>query len=1217
MTTLRTRRGVVLSIALFCSSLMGSSAQRLPVVGEGSVDKGPVAGATQVQVSVYVRPAAVGLNQFLKDVQDTSSASYHRWLTPAEFGSRFGLDSDALKSVRTFAENNGLKVAGVSASGLRVMLSGTATQMEAAFAPGLHAYQVGGGLGLGRTQEPVVPEVLSDSVAMVGGFHAAGMASPAADVLEQLSAAVEANDQPVVALTGAIWSIGSAGAFAHAAEEAAAQGITVLVDSTPVNGLPNFAASGDRVLAVAVAPGLSAAVDSWDWRPEWQVAAGLPDDAYRHQPDVTASSLSALAQAIVGIEVSLPKNADGSSARLGNLNATLYAMASRPGVYTQPDGATGVWEPTTGLGLVNVGALAKFFPRGVLSDNVSISASNYAPTHGQTITLTSIVSDTSGQGNGVVPTGSVTFTTSSGQTLGSGNLVNGSVSVSLNSLPGGTYSVTANYSGDGTYQAAHSVAANISVQGEQVALSANVAGSVPVGGTITVNATAQSTSGVGTPSGSITVQPQGTSNSGTYTGTLAGTNGTATATITLPATQAGSISLLVSCVSPDPSFTCFTPVHVNVTVTQTSSTTTLTVNPNPPVAGQTTTFTASVTGAALPAPMPTGNVLFFDNGLQIGSGTLTNGTAIFTSNSLIGTTAHSFTASYVGDANYTPSSSPATTTNPTLGATTTTLTIAPNPPVYGTTTTLTATVGYTSIGTFPTGTVTFFQDGLQVGTGAMASNGTAIFTSTTITGTSSHVFYAKYNGDTNYASSTSPTVPTQSGSAVATTTSLSISPNPPVNGSQTTLTATVAYTSNGAPATGTVQFYEDGSVIGSGSINAAGVATYSNSAISSTTVHSFYAKYAGDVNYQPSQSNTVVTQAGTGAVATSTSLTSSATQVTTGGTVTFTATVTPQSVVNGAQPTGTVTFTSSTQGGLGTIALSGSTASLQVALTAAGSQNISATYNGDTNYQASTSSTPVTVTVGPITTPLTLVVTPPGPGYQSGVTAVASVTGVTTTNGAAPTGTVTFTVSGTTGLGATVAFTPGGATAANASYTFAAPNPGTYSVTASCTSTNFTCPTTVTTAPLVTVKGVTVTTLTALPQVPVAGQPTLLTATITAPNAVAGTTQNFTGTVTFYVNGTSAGTGTITGNAANVFDDAEYDDDQYCDGGVLRRYELGDKYGSGVDAGDASGGDDDYAGVERDDCAAKRERDFYGDNFSCADRGESDARYAERDGVVL
>jgi hypothetical protein len=83
------------------------------------------------------------------------------------------------------------------------------------------------------------------------------------------------------------------------------------------------------------------------------------------------------------------------------------------------------------------------------------------------------------------------------------------------------------------------------------------------------------------------------------------------------------------------------------------STTSLSSSQNPSSAGQPVTFTATVTGFA-----PTGTVTFFDGGTQIGTATLSGGTASFTTSSLaVGR--HAITARYSGDINNTPSTSAA------------------------------------------------------------------------------------------------------------------------------------------------------------------------------------------------------------------------------------------------------------------------------------------------------------------------------------------------------------------------------------------------------------------------------------------------------------------------------------------------------------------------------------------------------------------------------
>jgi trimeric autotransporter adhesin len=1015
-------------------------ASRVAALPADAVDLGPMPAAAPVSVRLYVQldqERLAALDQYLADVQSVGSPNYHHWIKPAEFGVRFGPSAASLAQVRTFAEDEGLQVAGVSASGLRVTLSGTATQMEEAFALGLHTYSVAGSSFVANTAVPMVSKAIAQSVGDIGGLQA-GTAQ--ASLMDGFSDAVEANTSAILTLAKAscVEDVSSADqtAIRMAAKQANAQGITVLAATGCEGGAASFPGLLPEVTSVVTTPLNSLA--SLDPRPQWQSAPGLPADGLRQVPDFTVADISALKQTLLGIAASMPPTADGSAARLGNINATIYGMASIPTVFTQPDGAApGTWEAATGLGVVNLTALAQFYPRGSFTVNVSGSATNYAPTHGQSTTLMTTVSDISGLGGGVVPTGTVTFATSTGTTLGTVALVNGSASLATSTLPGGSDEVIVSYSGDSNYAAGQGYGIFVSVQGEASAITATVAGSVTLGSNISVLVTDTSASGLGTPTGSVTVAPQGIIGAPTATAPLAGSGGTSKATVTVPATQAGAIVLLVNCVSADLSFTCYSPIRATAIVKQAASTTTFTVSPSTPVTGSTTTFAATVTGLPSPVAAPTGNVGFYDNGALVGSGTLT-----------------------------------------------------------------------------ATGTTTFSTTSLATGT---------------------HAFTAVYGGDTNYMASTAAapgTVP-----LVATATTLAVSPNPPVNGSTTTLTATVAYTSSGTPATGTVQFYEDAALLGTGTVNTAGAATFSSATITGTTAHSFSASYLGDTVYAASQSTPVTTQANTATVATSTSISASSTTVNTGSMVTLTATLVPTSTI-GSAPTGTVSFTSSTQGLLGTATLSGTTASLPVALTMAGMQSITAAYSGDANYKASTSTTPVVVTVGTVITPVTLAVTPAtGATYSTPVTAVVSVSGVSTTTGAGPVGSVVFSIASaatTIPITATVALMPSTTTAGVASYTFAAPAPGTYTVTATCTGTNFTCTTTPATASLTTVKGGTVTTVMATPAALVAGQTTTLTATIVAASPLA-TSSVFTGTVTFYNAGAVAiGMGTVSGNQATL-----------------------------------------------------------------------------------
>jgi hypothetical protein len=82
---------------------------------------------------------------------------------------------------------------------------------------------------------------------------------------------------------------------------------------------------------------------------------------------------------------------------------------------------------------------------------------------------------------------------------------------------------------------------------------------------------------------------------------------------------------------------------------------------NPSTSGQSVKFTATVSAVAPGSGTPTGSVNFFDGATNIGNGALSAGVATFTTGTLT-VAAHSITAIYVGDTNFTTStSSPALT----------------------------------------------------------------------------------------------------------------------------------------------------------------------------------------------------------------------------------------------------------------------------------------------------------------------------------------------------------------------------------------------------------------------------------------------------------------------------------------------------------------------------------------------------------------------------
>lgn len=271
--------------------------------------------------------------------------------------------------------------------------------------------------------------------------------------------------------------------------------------------------------------------------------------------------------------------------------------------------------------------------------------------------------------------------------------------------------------------------------------------------------------------------------------------------------------------------------------------------------------------------------------------------------------------------------------------TTTTVGSSLNPSTLGDSVTLVATVSPSAA----SGSVEFFDGATSLGAIALSGGSASLTTSTLSAG--SHAISAVYSGDSTHATSTSATL-TQvvNGPLVSTTASLTSSPNPSTFGQGVSLVTTVIPSSGTTAPTGTVTFSEGATVLGTGSLDSHGLATFVTSSLAVGT-HTISARYAGDSTYSGSSSNTVsqtVTKA-----TTTTTVTSNRNPANGGQPITFTATVSPSAA------TGTVEFFDGAVS-LGTAALTNGTATLTANLSS-GTHSITARYGGNANYNGSTS----------------------------------------------------------------------------------------------------------------------------------------------------------------------------------------------------------------------------------------------------------------------
>ncbi len=710
-------------------------------------------------------------------------------------------------------------------------------------------------------------------------------------------------------------------------------------------------------------------------KPTWQAGTGVPADAKRDVPDVSLFSsingpsgafylicaadlvpgstscqttdsdtafipvggTSASAPAFAGI-MALVDQETGS--RQGNANYVLYPLASKSGnrctsaanpastcVFydmtngtiampcatgspncktSTPGDAYGVlsgyntttgYDLATGLGSVNAKNLVGAWATAettlkTSSTTLTLNSGNAVNiTHGHSVPVGIGVTGTPG-----TPSGNVSLIANTGPDGTEGvqgfTLSSGSASGSTNALPGGTYSVFAQYPGDGIFASSNSTTQSVTVAPEASKVSIAYELFDPSSGAIT--------------------------------------NSNATTAVF------GTPSLL----------------RVNVTSQ----------------AGD-----ACANNAAGSSGCPTGSVAVTDNGSALDGGTFALNSLGYTEDQAIdlpgGT--HNLAAKYNGDSSFNAPSPNPTTESLTLTPTPTqTIFVFSGNGVVGQSFTLQASIPsedpiYSNIG--PTGTVTFLIGTTTVGTATVSgsvnqtTHSISVYATTTTTSLpqGQDMITAKYSGDASYAASStsSPTLVTVLYPA---TTTVSSSNPTVVYGTPVTYTAQVTTNQGGRPAiTGNVSFSTDYG-LGLGTVTLSnGSAQVTSSAVAGG-VHNVIAYYSGDANYESVSGSVTETVTRVG---TTTAVASSSSTIASGQSVTLTATI--SGGLSGlAQPSGTLQFSSNgISVGYPANVANGQAQLITTALPV-GTDQITATYNGDTNYVGSSSSA-ITETVTP------------------------------------------------------------------------------------------------------------------------------------------------------------------------------------------------------------------------------------------------------------
>jgi trimeric autotransporter adhesin len=417
----------------------------------------------------------------------------------------------------------------------------------------------------------------------------------------------------------------------------------------------------------------------------------------------------------------------------------------------------------------------------------TVSITSYPTSVGPTTTLLNVGVYVAG--GAAAPTGSVTLTDSNGYNggvctpVGTQSPTACTYNIPISSIPNGTDTLTASYSGNSVFNAATgTLAVPVHIYTPTMAVIAPA--TVSTGSTLQMTFTVAGTAGNPTPTGAI-----GISGLQSYQGagcTLS--NGTCTATFAPGTFNSGTDNISVA-YSGDSYYVSISQV---VSIVVTKSTPAVTVSPSVTSASANSSITvkATVTGGA--AGTPTGYVSLSGPGYPPAEAILSGGTFTFTilPNTLsVGT--DTLTVSYLGDNNYSISSSSATVTitQPPIP----TVTVTPASSTIDTGQSVAVTVAVTGSGATPTGTVTLTSGSYSSSATTLTSGSATITIPANTLASGTDTLSVSYSGDSVYAAGSGTASVTVMASAFSLSGSTPTAINP---GSSASSTITVSSSTN-------------------------------------------------------------------------------------------------------------------------------------------------------------------------------------------------------------------------------------------------------------------------------------------------------------------------------------------------------------------------------------------------------------------------------------
>jgi len=1006
------------------------------------------------QITLELRPTeeqAAALERFLEEQRNPSSPDYQRWLTPEEYGERFGASPNDVARLAAWLEAESLTVEQVARGRNWIAFSGTAAQVGAAFGTELRRYEADGEMHFANATEPSVPAVLAAVIGTVRGLDDFRLKPSRTRQIQPDFNASNGNHYLAPDDLATIYNIAplyKAG-FDGTGQKLAIVGQTAinLADMRGFRSTFGLPAKDPQLVLYGTNPGVSQGDQiEADLDLEWAGAvARNATIVYVYSQNVISSLQYAIDQNLAPV-ISMSYGGCES----GNLASlrTIAQQANAQGItWMNASGDSGAAGCDYQVSVASHGPAVTFpvdVPEVTAVGGTEFAESGNTGWSGQN-------SATLSSATGYLPEKAWNDTALGGGIWASGGGASkafpkpwwqagpGVPNDGARDVP--DISLTASGAHDGYVIYANG---GLGAVGGTSASSPAFAGIVALINQYVVTKGAQAKPGLGN------INPNLYNLAQTTTGIIhditAGDNIVPCASGSSGCPSSGSFGYragvgydLVTGLGSVDAYNLVTrwssvPAGVGTTMT-------LAANPASMAATGTTTLTATITPVS-GSNAPSGSVAFALGSTSLGtvaavaSGVTATATLTVKGSSLAAG-ANAITAAYTATGNF--ANSTATTTVTVTGPpVATTMTVAANPAsIRATDTTqVTATVKPASGSAAPTGSVTFAVGSTVLGTASLAASAANAGATLAVKGSSlsigSNTITATYTPTGSFTGSTATVSVTVTPPPVATTTAVLANPASISSTATTQLTATVKPASGTAAPTGSVTFAAGTTVLGTSPLTASGANGSATLAVKGSSLASgantITATYVPAGNFGPSTGTVVVTLT-TPPVATTMTAVANPASISSTATTQLTATVKPAS--GAAAPTGSVTFT---LGGasLGTAALAASggnstaTVTVKGSSLTAGSNTIAANYMPSGNFANSTASVTVTLTPPAAITTTTLAATPASIAATATTQLLATVKFAG--GSAAPTGSVTFAL-GNLSLGTAPLSAAGAATA--------------------------------------------------------------------------------------------------------------------------------------------------------------------------------------------